>query len=62
MGITDLERFRITDQERQAQGPSPSQQIMMMEKMRGASVQPNEQVQRQVEKGNLVPMRQGQRR
>ena len=62
MGITDLERFRISEQERQAQGPSPSQQLMMMEKMRGASVQPNEQVQRQVEKGNLVPMRQGQRR
>lgn len=62
MGITDLERFRISEQERQAQGPSPSQQLMMMEKMRGASVQPNDQVQRQVEKGNLVPMRQGQRR
>jgi hypothetical protein len=64
MGITDLERFRITEQERQQQGPSPSQQLMMMEKMRGASVQPNEQVQRQVERGNLVPMKQamGQRR
>jgi hypothetical protein len=60
MGITDLERFRISDQERQQQGPSPSQQLMMMEKMRGASVQPNEQVQRQVERGNLVPMRQAQ--
>lgn len=60
MGITDLERFRITEQERQQQGMSPSQQLMMMEKMRGASVQPNEQVQRQVEKGNLVPMRQAQ--
>ena len=61
MGITDLERFRISEQERQQQGPSPSQQLMMMEKMRGASVQPNEQVQRQVERGNLVPMRQAQR-
>lgn len=62
MGITDLERFRISEQERQQQGMSPSQQLMMMEKMRGASVQPNEQVQRQVERGNLVPMRQAQRR
>lgn len=59
MGVTDLERFRISDAERQ-QGPSPSQQLMLMEKMRGASVQPNEQVQRQVERGNLVPMRQAQ--
>lgn len=62
MGITDLERFRISDAERQQQGPSPSQQLMMMEKMRGASVQPNEQVQRQVERGNLVPMRQAAQR
>ena len=60
MGITDLERFRISPEERQQQGPSPSQQLMLMEKMRGASVQPNEQVQRQVERGNLVPMRQAQ--
>ena len=57
MGITDLERFRISPEERQ-QGLSPSQQLMMMEKMRGASVQPAEQVARQVERGNLVPMRQ----
>ena len=56
MGITDLERFRISPEERQ-QGLSPSQQLMMMEKMRGASVQPAEQVARQVERGNLVPMR-----
>jgi hypothetical protein len=58
MGITDLERFRISEEERQQQGPSPSQQLMMMEKMRGASVQPNDQVQRQVERGNLIPMQQ----
>ncbi len=57
MGITDLERFRISNQQRQSQGLSPSQQLTMMEKMRGASVQPNEQVQRQVERGNLIPMR-----
>jgi len=56
MGITDLDRFRISDEERQQQGPSPSQEMAMMEKMRGASVQPNEEVQRNVEAGNLVPM------
>lgn len=57
MGITDLDRFRISEQQR-AQGMSPSQQITMLEKMRGASVQPQEQVMREVEKGNLVPMQQ----
>ncbi len=55
MGISDLDQFRIS-KEQQSQGPSPSQQMAMMEKMRGASVQPNEQVQREVEAGNLVPM------
>ena len=29
-----------------------------MEKMRGASVQPQENIAREVEKGNLVPMRE----
>lgn len=56
MGITDLERFRISDQERQEQGMSPSQTMALMEKMRGASVQPADEIQRDVEKGNLVPM------
>ena len=56
MGITDLDRFRISPEEMQANGPSPSQQLAMMEKMRGASVQPNEQVQQEVDKGNLVPI------
>ena len=56
MGITDLDSFRISPEEMQANGPSPSQQLAMMEKMRGASVQPNEQVQQEVDKGNLVPI------
>ena len=57
MGISDLDQFRIS-KEQAAQGPSPSQQMAMMEKMRGASVQPNEQVQQQVQQGNLIPMSQ----
>ena len=57
IGISDLDQFRIS-QEEQAQGLSPSQQMAMMEKMRGASVQSGDQIQRQVEKGNLVPMRE----
>lgn len=53
MGITDLDRFRHNPQ----QGLAPNQQIAMLEKMRGASVQPEENVQREVERGNLIPMR-----
>ena len=51
MGITDLDRFRISKEQMQAEGPSPSQQMQLMEKMRGASVQPQENVQREVERG-----------
>jgi hypothetical protein len=60
MGITDLERFRYTNQQRQQQGLLPNQQLSMLEKMRGASVQPAEQISREVERGNLVPMRGAQ--
>jgi hypothetical protein len=56
MGITDLDRFRVPKEQLQQDGPSPSQQMQLMEKMRGASVQPQENVQREVERGNLVPM------
>jgi hypothetical protein len=61
MGITDLDRFRISKEQMQAEGPSPSQQMQLMEKMRGASVQPQENVQREVERGNLIPMSEAQR-
>ena len=59
MGIADLDQFKIS-KEQQQQGPTPSQQMMLMEKARGASVQPAQDVQREVEKGNLVPMRGNQ--
>ena len=59
LGISDLDQFRISEEERQ-QGASPSQQIALMEKMRGASVQPQEEISREVEKGNLIPMREAQ--
>lgn len=61
MGITDLDRFRVSQEEMQANGPSPSQQLAMMEKMRGASVQPQENIQNEVQKGNLVPMSEARR-
>lgn len=54
MGITDLDRFRHNPQ----QGLAPNQQMAMLEQMRGASVQPQDQVQREVERGNLIPMSQ----
>lgn len=57
MGITDLDRFRISRQQLQQNGLSPSQQLSIMEKMRGASVQPADEVQRDVERGNLIPLR-----
>lgn len=56
MGISDLDRFRVSKQEQQQ--PTPAQQMMLMEKMRGANVMPADQVQREAERGNLVPMRQ----
>ena len=57
MGVSDLDQFKIS-KEQQNKGPTPSQQMMMMEKLRGANVQPQENIERQVERGNLVPMRE----
>ena len=56
MGVSDLDQFKIS-KEQMKEGLRPSQQMMLMEKMRGASVQPNEDVQKEVEKGNLVPLK-----
>lgn len=58
MGITDMDRFRVDPKQLQQQGPSPSQQMMLMEKMRGANVQDQEQISKQVDAGNLIPMSQ----
>ena len=55
MGVSDLDQFKI-GKEQQAEGPTPSQQMMLMEKARGASVQPQQQVENEVKKGNLVPI------
>lgn len=54
LGISDLDRFRISKEEAQ-QGMTPSQQFAMLEKARGASVIPEEQLHREVERGNLIP-------
>jgi hypothetical protein len=57
MGVSDLDQFKISE-EQKAGGMTPSQQLSIMEKMRGASVQPTEDVAQEVQKGNLVPMSQ----
>ena len=60
MGISDIDRFRIPPEKLQRDGPSPSQQMEIMEKMRGASVKPDEEISREVERGNIIPMREAQ--
>lgn len=59
MGVSDLDQFKITKED-QAQGPSPSQQMALMEKMRGASVMPEEQIAAEAQKGNIIPLSQAQ--
>ena len=55
MGVSDLDQFKITQQEQQ-QGPTPSQQMAMMERMRGANVMPQDQMEREIQAGNLKKM------
>lgn len=55
MGVSDLDQFKISTQERK-QGMTPSQQMSMMERMRGANVMPQEQMQNEIQKGNLKRM------
>tara|TARA_R100000935_G_scaffold49936_1_gene75593 strand:- start:2682 stop:3149 length:468 start_codon:yes stop_codon:yes gene_type:complete len=60
MGVSDLDQFKIS-KEQQAEGPTKSQEMMIAEKARGASVQPQQQIESEVQKGNLVPMRENSR-
>jgi hypothetical protein len=53
MGVTDLDRFKHNAEA----GMAPNQQLAILEKMRGSSTRPHEQVMRDVERGNLVPLR-----
>ena len=55
MGVSDLDQFKITRQEQEG-GMSPSQQVSMMERMRGANVMPQEQMADEIQKGNLKRM------
>ena len=58
MGVSDLDRFRISPQELRQNGLSPSQQMAMAQADRGATgkIQEVENIQRDVERGNLIPM------
>mgnify|MGYP001553225239 FL=1 len=54
LGVPDVDQFRIDPRE----PVRPSQQLQMMEKMRGATVAEPERMMRQVEAGNLIPANQ----
>lgn len=59
MGVSDIDQYKIS-QEEAAQGMTPSQQLSVMEKMRGASVQPQANIEQQLQAGNIIPMRGAQ--
>jgi hypothetical protein len=59
MGVPDVDQFRVSREQIQRDGLSPSQQLAIMEKTRGqSSVMPMDQLESQVTKGNLVPIRE----
>jgi hypothetical protein len=58
MGVPDVDQFRVSREDIQREGMKPSQKLAIMEKMRGqSSVVPAENIQKQVQAGNLVPFR-----
>jgi hypothetical protein len=59
MGVPDVDQFKITRDQLQKNGLSPSQQMAIMEKARGQSqVMPVENLEKQLKAGNIVPLRQ----
>ena len=58
MGVPDVDQFRINREDLQRDGMKPSQQLAIMEKMRGqSSVVPAENIDKQLQAGNIVPLR-----
>lgn len=58
MGVPDVDQFRISREKLEQDGMTPSQQLAIMEKMRGqSSVVPRENIEKQVAAGNIVPIR-----
>lgn len=59
MGVPDVDQFRISQQQLQEEGMRPSQQLAIMEKMRGNStVIPRENIEKELTKGNIIPLRE----
>ena len=59
MGIPDVDQFRISPEKIKQDGLSPSQQMAVMEKQRGNStVMPQENIEKQLQAGNIVPFKQ----
>jgi len=61
MGVHDVEQFKITAAEQQ-QGMTPSQKMAMMEAQKGVTTETlsQEQLMKEADKGNIVPMSQAQ--
>lgn len=58
MGVPDVDQFRISPEKLQKDGLTPSQQLAIMEKQRGqSSVIPAENIEKQLQAGNIVPLR-----
>ena len=59
MGVPDVDQFRISRETLKKEGLSPSQQLAIMEKQRGASgVMSQNDIEGQLQAGNIVPLRQ----
>lgn len=58
LGIPDVDQFRINREDLKRDGMRPSQQLAIMEKFRGQSaVMPQEDLERQIQAGNVVSLR-----
>lgn len=58
MGVPDVDQFKINREDLRRDGLKPSQQLALMEKQRGVStVRPQEEIDQQLQAGNIVPLR-----
>jgi hypothetical protein len=58
MGVPDVDQFRVDQDRIKQEGLAPHMRLALMEKMRGqSSVVPQENIEKQLTAGNIVPMR-----
>lgn len=58
LGVPDVDQFKISREDLERDGLTPAQKLALMEKSRGVStVQPQEQIDQQLQAGNIVPLR-----